>query len=215
MNQAIKDRVTALAIPYLVHFTRAVNIPSIMAAGIVPRDQVHQVNARAEVNDEARLDNRRNGTCLSIAHPNAPMFYKYRNNKDNEGVEWAVLVLSKSLLWEKRCAFFKHNAATAGMRDTPMAALSSVDALNGMYDDVEGDNSREEQGALKPFDPTDKQAEVMVFDVIEPRYILGAAFQTQAIMNKYRDAFGDGLKVYHHHGDTGLFAARSYRRKYQ
>ncbi|MCC7680850.1 DarT ssDNA thymidine ADP-ribosyltransferase family protein [Janthinobacterium sp. FW305-128] len=212
MNQAIKDSVDALKIPFLVHFTRAVNISSILVDGIIPRDQLHRINVEAQVNDENRYDNRRNGTCLSIAHPNALMFYKYR--QENPGVAWTVLVLSKSLLWEKPCAFFKHNAATAEMRDTPLAALSNANALSGMYDDAEGDGSREEQEHLKSFDPTDKQAEVMVFGVIEPRYILGAAFQTQALLDQYRDAFAE-RKLYHHRGDTGLFASRSYRRKYQ
>ncbi len=66
---------------------------------------------------------------------------------------------------------------------------------------------------IKTFDPTDKQAEVMVFDVIEPKYILGAAFQTQEVMDQYRPIFGT-RKLVLHPGDKGLFASRGYARMY-
>ena len=36
---------------------------------------------------------------------------------------------------------------------------------------------RNEQGSLLDKDPTDVQAEVMVFDIIEPKYITGVIFE--------------------------------------
>lgn len=210
MNQAVKEKVGSLGIKFLVHFTRAVNLPSMLVDGIIPRANVLASNPAALHNDEHRYDNRREGTCISIAHPNGPMLYKYR--KENPDTAWVVLALSPSILWEKRCAYCKYNAATAEMRDTPFAELSTIKAFDTMYDDVAGDNSRAAQ-KLKTFDPTDKQAEVMVFDVIEPKYILGAAFQTQAVMNQYRPIFGT-RKLVLHPGDKGLFASRGYARMY-
>ena len=42
-----------------------------------------------------------------------------------------------------------------------------------MFEEIDGLPARSEE-RLKSFDPTDVQAEVLVFDVIEPAYITGA-----------------------------------------
>ncbi len=139
MNQAVKEKAESLGIKFLVHFTRTVNLPSMLADGIIPRASVLATNSAAQHNDEHRYDNRRDGTCISIAHPNGPMLYKYR--KENPAVAWVVLALSSSILWEKRCAYCKYNAATAEMRDTPLAELSTIKAFDTMYDDVVGDKN--------------------------------------------------------------------------
>lgn len=209
-KQAIQGHATAIQVPYLLHFTRATNLPSIMAHGLYPISRAHEIGIIPDINDQLRLDGHLNGTSVSIAFPNCQMFYKYR--KDCEGVDWVVLVLHPAALWVKDCAFCRYNAADARISGLPLAVLKTSQAFMGIFDEIEGHTSRDEQ-KLKAFDPTDVQAEVLVFDVIEPQYILGVVFEKAAVRDAYAIHLGEH-KSYLHANNKGMFASRSYVRKY-
>jgi hypothetical protein len=210
-RQEIQAHAVAIQVPYLLHFTRVTNLPSIMANGLYPVARAHEIGAAPDINDQLRLDGHRNAISVSIAFPNSQMFFKYR--KDCEGVDWVVLVLHPAALWAKDCAFCRHNAADARISGLPLAALKTPQAFAGMFDEINGHTSREEQ-KLKIFDPTDVQAEVLVFDVIEPQYILGAIFEKAAVRDAYAAHLGE-RKSYLHANNKGMFASRGYVRKYQ
>jgi hypothetical protein len=210
-RQAIQAHATAVQVPYLLHFTRAPNLPSIMAHGLYPIGRANEIDAVPAINDQLRLDGHRSGTSVSIAFPNSQMFYKYR--RECESVEWAVLILHPAALWTKECAFCRHNAADARISNLPLPILKTPHAFVGMYDEIEGHTSREEQ-RLKAFDPTDVQAEVLVFDIIEPRYILGAVFEKATVRDAYAPHLGE-RKSYLHQNNKGMFASRGFVRKYQ
>lgn len=206
--QAIQAQATAVQVPYLLHFTRAVNLPSIMAHGIYPIGRANEVGANPAINDQYRFDGHRNSTSVSIGFPNCQMLYKYR--KADEDVEWAILILHPSILWGKNCAFCRHNAADGRISGQPLVNLMAPAAFVGMYEEIEGITSRVEQ-KLKSYDPTDVQAEVLVFDVIEPQYVAGVIFEKGAARDKYVAHLGD-RKTYIHANNKGMFANRKYAR---
>ena len=160
-RHAIQSHCRALEIPYLVHFTRVANLPSIMEHGLYPIDRVHEIGVEPEINDQYRLDGHLDGTSVSIAFPNCQMFYKYR--MDDESVEWAVLVLKRSILWRLECAFCRHNAADSRISSLLLDELTDEGTFRGMFDEIDGLPTRAEQ-KLKPYDPTDVQAEVLVLE---------------------------------------------------
>lgn len=207
-KEAIRAHATAIQIPFLTHFTRAQNLPTIMQHGIYPLSRVAEIGVGPEINDGIRLDGHRDGTSLSIAFPNSRMFYKYR--KENPEVEWAVLGIQPSVLWTKDCAFCRHNAADARISCKPLAQLKSLEAFIGVYEEIEGIQTRQEQ-RLKPCDPTDVQAEVLVFDVIEPGLIGAVAFEGAATRDAYQGLF-ENRQVLLTGRDKGPFAARAYVR---
>ncbi|MGA2276572.1 MAG: hypothetical protein ABSG00_03130 [Terracidiphilus sp.] len=53
-----------------------------------------------------------------------------------------------------------------------------------MYDKIEDIPSQKDQ-KLKAFGPTDVQAEVLIFDVIEPKYIGGVIFEKASVRDAY------------------------------
>ncbi|EOJ8603299.1 DUF4433 domain-containing protein, partial [Cronobacter sakazakii] len=61
--------------------------------------------------------------------------------------------------------------------------------------------------------PTDEQAEVLVFDVIEPELILGAAFNSRTANTLYQNLFGE-KKIILNDKTNGLFGSRSFKRKW-
>jgi len=108
MNE-IRRAAEALEIPFLVHFTRTTNLPSIFQHGIVPRGHLTAGQVEAQTNDELRLDCQLGANCLSVAFPNAKMLWKLR--QENPGSNWVVLIISRTILWEMPCAFCAYNAA--------------------------------------------------------------------------------------------------------
>jgi hypothetical protein len=210
-REAIRQFANEIEIPYLLHFTRAANLRSIMEHGIYPIARVHEINAKPQINDQHRLDGRLNGTSISIAHPNCQMLFKYR--MADESVDWAVLVLKRSVLWQKECAFCHHNAADARISQQPLGALTTEAAFRGMFDEIVGCSPRSEQ-RLKPYDPTDVQAEVMVFDIIEPASIRGIVFNSKAVKESCLNLLNEDQKAWVHQKNKGLFGTRSYSRLY-
>lgn len=207
-NEEIQKYSQAIKIPFLLHFTRAANLPSIMEHGLYPMSRIADIGVCPVINDELRLDGHLDGLSLSVAFPNYLMFYKLR--KDNPDVEWVLLGIDPSVLWLKDCAFCNHNAADARISSQPLAQLKTHEAFVGMFEAIEGEKSREEQ-RLKPFDPTDGQAEVLVFDVIEPNLIGGAAFENTATRDAYQGLLG-GRQIRLDKAGKGFFASRSYVR---
>lgn len=207
-RQAIQAHATALQVPYLLHFTRAANLPPIMAHGLYPIGRAHEIGANPHINDQYRWDGHRNGTSVSIGFPNCQMLYKYRMAEP--AVDWAILVVHPSILWTKNCAFCRYNAADGRISNQPLPNLMTPQAFTGMYDEIEGITSREEQ-KLKTYDPTDVQAEVLVFDVIEPQYIAGVIFETAPVRDGYLPHLGN-RKTYIHANNKGMFANRKYAR---
>lgn len=169
-NEALRHHVMERGINYLVHFTRVENLPNILQHGLLSRKEAQQMGLYPYVTDQYRYDNKPDTISLSIEHPNEKMFYCKRKQYGLEG-DWVVLLLHPSILWEKRCAFYPHNAATAGWSAKDTALLEKVEAFEAMF---YADAVRQ-AGQLAANQTTDVQAEVMVFERIEKRYLLGVA----------------------------------------
>jgi hypothetical protein len=207
-KKQIKALAKKLEIPFLVHFTRLANLESILRHGIYPIGRISEIKVHPEINDELRLDGHLDGTSLSIAFTNNRMFWRYR--QQDPTIEWAVLAISPGVVWEKDCAFCRHNAADGRISCQEIDELKTLEAFAGMFEEIEGVESRAEQ-KLKTYDPTDVQAEVLVFDVIEPEYIGGIQFLDAAGKQKYAATLGDRQVIV---GERGLFATRNFKRKF-
>jgi hypothetical protein len=210
-NQTIEEFATELKIPSLVHFTRVVNLQSILKHGLYSVARIHEIGVEPVINDQFRLDGRLDAVSVSIAFPNCQMMYKYR--RDDETVDWVVLLLDPSILWLKKCAFCRHNAADGRISKLPLEALVTEEAFRGMFEELEGHAPRDEQ-RLHSFDPTDVQAEVLVLDRIEPCLITGAVFASKRAKDAHSPSLGAERKVELHPGNKGMFGSRSYSRLY-
>ncbi len=164
--QTIQAFIRERNIKRLVHFTRVENLASIVLNGLVPVEQTEKSGLNPVINDVHRLDGYRNATSLSISTPNSKMLYRY--HMELPSVPWSVLVLSTDILFEKACAFCRYNAADSRIRSRSLPFLRSIKALQGMFEEAEGETA---DWWLRPNDSIDEQAEVLVFDVIEPKYI--------------------------------------------
>lgn len=196
-------------IPFLVHFTRIENLPSILEQGIVARAQL---SPGFVSNDNARLDEFLEASCLTVGYPNWSMFYKYQCQ--DARFNWAVLTVSPEVLTALPCLFHASNAASAQFKDKNDESLESRMGLHGLetmfYDEPQGLRSSRE---LPSYWTTDPQAEVLVFETIPVGFIKSVSLLRRDVdVEKKVADLAPGMKCFF--GGT-LFSPRSDYRFWQ
>ena len=212
MDKMQRDEIRKYAeragIKSLYHFTRIENIPTIMEHGLLSLAQALGRRLEPVTNDKLRLDGCLSGTSISVSFPNCKMLYRYRDECPE--AKWAVMEIDPCVLWDKDCAFFRHNAADARMRRTPLHELKTYDAFEAMFQKEEMEGSSYE-GIRFSFDPVDVQAEVMVFEAIEPELMKKAYFADLDAMFSCMPHLREGMAV-HVGNKPSVFSSREYYR---
>lgn len=152
-------------------------------------------------NDQYRLDGYRTASCFSIGHPNYKMFYRLR--QENPGARWVVVACNSSVLWQKDCAFCHENAASNSVTCIPLGERKGVEAFERLFLPIEGKPGREELD-LPACCPTHPQAEVLIFDTVEPEFLAGVVCQDQASADELAGRHPD-FEIVH---NLPLFSAR-------
>lgn len=165
----IQEVVQQRNITRLFHFTHSDNLSSILENGLLSRSELDdETNGyNYDFNDEDRIDGHLDGICLSISFPNAKMFWKYRSLKPGD---WVILEINPSILWSKNCAFYPTNAASNNVRFNELELIKGDAAFSALFSDEVFGIQRDVN--LPAEYTTDVQAEVMVFEKIDPLYIV-------------------------------------------
>ena len=172
----IRKRAFKRKIKYLVHFTHAANVASILEHGLIPRQQFAAMLRRGydnvKLTDRWRHDAHLDASCLSISFPNYRMFFHYL--KRFPEAAWAVLQIDPAVLWQIDCAFYATNAASKRMSNTPVDSLKTISAFDALFQDYKDEHTYVKRSDLcLPNNlPTNPQAEVLAFDIIPPELIL-------------------------------------------
>ena len=188
MQRILKER----NIEWLCHFTQATNLDNILQNGIRPRSMLNENGTSISFNDQYRYDNCTNAICTSIEFPNYKMFYKLRC--DNPEIEWAVLKIKASVLYDFNCAFCWTNAGDASMYNLPLEDRIGIPAFLHLFDNVEGYPVRE-ISRIPDWYPTNPQAEVLVFDIIPIEYIDSIVFNNIKTYRKYANIIPENVGV--------------------
>jgi len=197
----VKALAEGRGIDYVWHFTRLANLHGILTNGLIGRAKLVSTGMPSEFNDNYRLDGQEESICCSIAHPNYKMFYRLR--QENPEIEWVVVALQTSVLWEKDCAFCTTNAASNDVTCIPIQQRKEALAFNRLFDEIPGKPPRAELG-IPDSCPTDPQAEVLVFGDIETNYIIGAVTQNKQTEKTLKAQYPNFQFLYH----RALFSAR-------
>lgn len=140
----------------LIHFTPSINLPNILANGIIPRSRLERDGVEFTYADENRYDGKEH-INLSITNPNIRMFFKFRKQIPNDFV---VLTLDISILSKYNHSYTATNAASNKAMSCSVEELFSGNRPEGFRDNW----------------TTDNQAEVLVDDTISPEYIINVQF---------------------------------------
>ena len=147
-----------------------------MEKGLLSNDILKKNNIKFIRNDYNRFDNLENTICLSIGFPNYKMFYKLRY--EDKLKKWVVLIIKPEILYEKTCVFCNGNAASQKINSVSIAQRTGSRAFKNLFYRFVDNNSgmtRDDLKILKKH-TTNPQAEVLVFNKIEPSYIKGIVF---------------------------------------
>jgi hypothetical protein len=189
MATTVQEYATEIGVKQLLHFTRESNLESILKRGLVTRNTL-ALEGFGSFNDNVRADYT-HAVCVSIGFPNYKMWWGIR--KDNPNVDWVLLVIEPRALWELPCAFCSANAALGSVAAIPLAKRQTLQAFQGMYDDVPGKVRAKLQ--IPGYWPTNPQAEVLMLQGVPRNYIRGVvtlnAEQEKRINEKY-----PGLKTW-------------------
>jgi hypothetical protein len=202
----IQEFAKKLEIPYLLHFTRWENIDGILKDGLCPKILIEDLPYEVTINDEMRLDGHEDSVSVSIAFPNHKMFYRYRKNTG--GMGWVILVIAPSVLWEYEAAFCKHNAADSRISRVSSEELKNIASFEGMYEEDKTSESSRSFNKLESYDPTDPQAEVLVFDVIPTEKIVGVIFENCRLKIEFENNYPNIKTCF----DPNYYSARCYVR---
>jgi len=170
----------------LWHFTRLENLEAILENGLVPRSVLEDNGDVVDYNDELRLDGQKDAICFSIGFPNYRMFYSLRET--HKDIEWVVLACEPEILWTKDCAFCTENAASNNVTKIALQDRKGADAFEKLFEEIDGKPSREELG-ISAFCPTNPQAEILVFDRVEPELIGAICCETTNQRDNLREVF--------------------------
>lgn len=190
----MENEVRKRNIDYVWHFTKIENIDSIFTNGLIPRAQLEAHGATVAYNDQYRIDGQKGANCLSIGHPNYKMFYSLRCQDSTQS--WVVLGFKSEILWLKDCAFCHENAASSNVTAIPINQRKGVQAFQKMFAPVAG---KPDRGVLKLPDscPTNPQAEILIFDTVEPQYIVGAITNDKKIEQYLKEKYKNFDILYH------------------
>jgi len=181
-KQKIKAFVAMRNIEALVHFTRIENIPSIIEKGLVGRSLLELNKVDTLINDNLRLDNINDAVSTSISFPNYRMFFSLQ--KQNSTADWAVIKINPSILWELDCAFCYSNAAGRANRTVPLDRRRSPESFEKMFDENIADVTRQRLNIPDNY-TTDPQAEVLVLEAVDPKYILSISLNEKVKINNF------------------------------
>lgn len=188
--QNIKAFVEARNINKLIHFTPGSNLQSIVELGLLSREALKVSGVQYRYTDRLRLDGWMDGLSLSIENKNDPMF----NAKNSlRAGDWCILELQPAVLWEKDCAFFRTNASSTFLVRKTREDQRKFEALRQLFDSPL-------RRPLCPFNcPDDVQAEVMVFDGVEPKYIRTIFTNFNVSQDLVRRILGLGIQLIRKH----------------
>lgn len=181
-----KEQILAFAkergIEHFIHFTNVLNLPSILSQGLLPRSTLDYNLCDYIHNDDLRLDGLEESISVSITSPNYKMFYKLRC--DNPSQNWVVLVLDATQILNLDCAFCYTNAAHSSVSSISLSERRKYSTFKTLFNEKQDKPSRSEMG-LCSYEPTDPQAEILVFNSIPISAIEFVFFNDGNIMEQY------------------------------
>lgn len=180
----IKSLCKIKAVKSTFHFTNVENLDSILKHGLMPSTDIKANCLAAKINDNLRLEGCPDANCISISYPNYKLFYTFRKKPEMNNAMWCVIELKSSILWDKKCRYCTNNAASSEQKENREADFNSFSKFINLFKNIPGKQNRILLGLPKSY-PTNPQAEVLVFDVIESEYIKKIHFNNKRLFMKY------------------------------
>ena len=159
-----------IGVNYLVHFTPARNLESILRHGICPRQYMDKHDIRYRYTDESRFDGKNGYTSFSFSFPNRGMLLNKMIENEMSFLALFIDVKVIGLIDSDRIIYSPSNAAKHdavwgnGLQYLESMFSNEVTDTDGIV------HTRRELNLPNNF-TTDPQAEVLIHCIIPPEYI--------------------------------------------
>lgn len=171
-------------IKYLYHFSAIENVDSIMKYGILSVNKLKNNNIKYDFNDNERYDKRYNCISCSVEFPNGILLNNFKNKFNKK---YVIFRINIDVLNYKYALCCPTNAATC-----KGDYIVGIDKFVKLYEGERFD--------LPNSFPTSEQAEILIFNNIEPKYIEQIIFETKQdellFQNKYNTYINANLFKY-------------------
>ena len=179
MKRKIRKQVLKRKITRLCHFTPSRNLRRILKCpqGLLSTDQLRRLNKKFIPTDIKRLDGHTDHVCCSVQYPNSWYLRQVAERQDSI-VDWVVLLLCPSYLWQDGTKFCDKNAAAGSGR----RVRTGRKGFNALFADQvpDGETGFYTRDSKPLCVPTDDQAEVLIPDHVDRDAIVGLVFPSNA-----------------------------------
>ena len=186
----IKTIIENRKIPTLFHFTPVENLESIIANGLIPRDELIQQKIPFKATDDLRLDGITGGICFSITKPNMGLLRQKRKYGDGTIV---VLECAANTLLLYPFVAFPGNAAGGNFIKDKSENFQRYVGINGLKNLFLNKDLRKSRNLL-PDAPTDNQSEIIFLEKIDTDRIMKIHLPREIspeLVNKYQQFFDE------------------------
>ena len=184
-RKIIEDR----KIENIYHFSPYENLSGILREGILSREELNNRKRKSAFTDDERWDRREDFICTSLSFPNSKLLRKkeYEHRKD-----FLIFSISPEILFMNVCIFCPTNAAKNHPNFKPSGGhsfknLSVNEDFLRLFDKTEIRNMNN----IKNNEPTDIQAEVLIFKKIPIHFIKNIYCKDTVILTKILSEFPD------------------------
>lgn len=190
-NFHIKEIIKQRKIQNLTHFTKIENLESILTNGLLSRKYLDSNKIKHAFNDNERWDNKINATCLSIEFPNEFLLKKFKEKYIN--AKWVIILLDIKLLNNNCNKYFCNKNAGGASSWLNCDYSQTFHAFESLFNEKINSKSlaRSDQLYIKKYLPTDVQAEILIEDNIQPKFIKKLIFETQNDLEICKSSFVD------------------------
>lgn len=160
----LKDCIAKRGLQHIFHFTSFDNLVSILDDGLLSRAKLERQQALYYRNDDERYDGLLDYINCSLEYPNNRLLATY---EINTGKDFVLIDIDISILLVQtaKCSF-TNAAKNRGKGIMPIASLEKI--FDGKRSSNLADNH-----------PTDEQAEILIRDVILPKYFKALIFKSK------------------------------------
>lgn len=187
----IKNIIKQRKIQNLIHFTKIENLESILTKGLLSRKFLDSNKIKYAFNDNERWDNKISAICLSIEFPNEFLLKKFKEEYINS--KWVIILLDIELLNNSCNKYFCNKNAGGASSWLDCDCSQTFQAFENMFNDKINSRSlaRSKQLYIKEYLPTDVQAEILIEDNIQPKFIKKLIFETQNDLEICKSSYVD------------------------
>lgn len=194
-----QQEINTRGIKHLVHFTSTENLANIFSEGnILSRQQLEskKINYQdtldaLDYHDRIRYDDKQY-INLSVQHPNSFLFEVFKKESINiPYIKWCILLIDASLIYKKDTLFSITNAANSYNKPSINGTLQCFKKMfsSSVIVHRSSGDKKYDRNELKACYPTDVQAEVLVKDKIELKYIKNVCFLNKTELDNCKSAF--------------------------